>query len=60
MSNTDILIIGAGPAGTAAAIMARNAGLHATIIERLAFPRIRQLPDYGRGRVPRIQTEPAR
>ncbi|MEM7531428.1 MAG: tryptophan 7-halogenase [Chloroflexota bacterium] len=41
MSNTDILIIGAGPAGTAAAITARHAGLHVTIIERLTFPRHR-------------------
>ncbi len=35
----DILIIGAGPAGTAAATTARKAGLSAAIIDKAAFPR---------------------
>ncbi|PVA10889.1 hypothetical protein DC366_03610 [Pelagivirga sediminicola] len=35
----DVLIIGAGPAGTAAAITARRAGLSAALIDKAAFPR---------------------
>jgi geranylgeranyl reductase family protein len=35
----DILIIGAGPAGTAAAVTACNAGLTAAIIDKAKFPR---------------------
>lgn len=41
MVDTSILIIGAGPAGTASAITALNAGLKVIIIERLRFPRYR-------------------
>jgi len=36
---TDILIIGAGPSGTMAASMIRQAGLNAIIIEKEQFPR---------------------
>lgn len=35
----DILIVGAGPAGSAAAIQARRAGLSAAIIDKATFPR---------------------
>ena len=37
----DLVVIGAGPAGTAAAITAAKAGLCVTIVERSAFPRHR-------------------
>ena len=37
---TDVLILGAGPAGCAAAIRARHAGLQVTLIERLAQPKV--------------------
>src|SRR5438067_2531358 len=37
---TDILILGAGPAGCAAAIRARRAGLRVILIERLPRPKI--------------------
>ena len=36
---TDILIIGAGPAGSAAAIQLRNAGFKTIIIDKSAYPR---------------------
>lgn len=36
--DTDVIIVGAGPAGAAAAITARNAGLRVTMIEREASP----------------------
>lgn len=39
--NVDLAIIGAGPAGSAAAITAAAAGLRVLIIEQLAFPRHR-------------------
>ena len=39
--DTDLIVVGAGPAGAAAAIAARNAGLHVTMIEREASPRPR-------------------
>jgi flavin-dependent dehydrogenase len=37
---TDVLILGAGPAGCAAAIRARRAGLQVILMERLAEPKI--------------------
>lgn len=37
----DVLILGAGPAGTATAIQCANAGLNVTMIEREQFPRDR-------------------
>src|SRR5262245_20543248 len=39
--HTDLIVVGAGPAGAAAAIAARNAGLRVTMIEREASPRPR-------------------
>ena len=41
LHNANILIIGAGPAGTSAAIWAAKFGLSVTIIESLKFPRYR-------------------
>jgi len=38
---TDVVVVGAGPAGTAAAICCAQAGLDVTILEREAFPRDR-------------------
>lgn len=38
---TDLAIIGAGPAGCAAAISAAQAGLRVVLVERLSFPRHR-------------------
>jgi flavin-dependent dehydrogenase len=35
----DVLIVGAGPAGCAAAIRAANGGLHVALIEKTQFPR---------------------
>lgn len=39
MDRSDVLIIGAGPAGTVAAAMLAREGLSSTIIERAVFPR---------------------
>ncbi|MDH4276695.1 MAG: geranylgeranyl reductase family protein [Acidimicrobiia bacterium] len=36
---TDIVVVGAGPAGTAAAIEARRAGLDVLVIDKATFPR---------------------
>ncbi len=41
LHNTKILIIGAGPAGTSAAIWAAKFGLRVTLIESIEFPRNR-------------------
>ncbi|WP_194868674.1 NAD(P)/FAD-dependent oxidoreductase [Pseudoalteromonas sp. PPB1] len=41
MSGADLLIIGGGPAGCAAAITARQSGLNVILIERQSFPRHR-------------------
>lgn len=40
-STTDVAIVGAGPAGTAAAIVCAQAGLDVVIFERQSFPRDR-------------------
>lgn len=40
-SSIDTLILGAGPAGTSAAIQCAKAGLNVTLIERMQFPRER-------------------
>lgn len=39
VSQIDVLIVGAGPAGTAAAITARRRGLHVVVIDKAEFPR---------------------
>ncbi|MBL7766633.1 MAG: tryptophan 7-halogenase [Chitinophagaceae bacterium] len=39
MKKTDVLVIGAGPAGTIAAAMIKKAGYSVTIVEKLLFPR---------------------
>lgn len=39
--DTEVVVVGAGPAGTAAAIRCREAGVGVTILERVAFPRER-------------------
>jgi flavin-dependent dehydrogenase len=39
MSETDVLVLGAGPAGSAAAIRAAGTGLRVVLVERAAFPR---------------------
>jgi flavin-dependent dehydrogenase len=39
MKKTDVLVIGAGPSGTIAAAMIKNAGLETMIVEKLKFPR---------------------
>ncbi|MBD1584650.1 NAD(P)/FAD-dependent oxidoreductase [Pseudoalteromonas sp. S16_S37] len=41
MSHLDVLVIGGGPAGSAAAITARQGGLNVTLIEAQSFPRYR-------------------
>lgn len=38
-SHTDVLIVGAGPAGIAAALTARQRGLSVCVIDKAAFPR---------------------
>ncbi|MCZ7531613.1 MAG: geranylgeranyl reductase family protein [Acidimicrobiia bacterium] len=35
----DLLVVGAGPAGTAAAISAQDRGLHVEVVDRATFPR---------------------
>jgi geranylgeranyl reductase family protein len=37
--NTDLAIVGAGPAGAAAAVVAARAGLHTVVVDRAQFPR---------------------
>ncbi|MBM3799872.1 MAG: geranylgeranyl reductase family protein [Actinobacteria bacterium] len=39
VDQVDLLVVGAGPAGTAAAITARRAGLTVTVIDKAEFPR---------------------
>lgn len=39
IKKTDVLVIGAGPSGTIAAAMIKNAGLETMIVEKLKFPR---------------------
>jgi 2-polyprenyl-6-methoxyphenol hydroxylase-like FAD-dependent oxidoreductase len=41
MSDVDVLVIGAGPAGCAAAIGSARSGLTTALLERAAFPRDR-------------------
>ncbi len=39
MSEVDVVVVGAGPAGTAAAITARRAGLTVAVVDKASFPR---------------------
>lgn len=39
MKSTDVLVIGAGPAGTIAASIIKDAGYNVTIVEKMKFPR---------------------
>jgi flavin-dependent dehydrogenase len=39
MTSTDVLVVGAGPAGSVAAIAARRAGAHVMLVDRAEFPR---------------------
>ncbi len=39
LTTSDLLVIGAGPAGSAAAISARRSGLTVTVIDKASFPR---------------------
>lgn len=39
MHAADVLVVGAGPAGAAAAITAHQAGLHVVVVDKAAFPR---------------------
>lgn len=39
MKHTDVLVIGAGPAGTVAASIIKNAGYEVEIVEKMQFPR---------------------
>src|SRR5262245_3789454 len=43
---TDALIIGAGPAGTASAILLASAGWNVTIVEKQIFPRRKVCGEY--------------
>lgn len=47
---TDVLVIGAGPAGTVAAAMTNKAGLKTTIVEKSTFPRF----VIGESLIPRV------
>lgn len=46
MSPADVLVIGAGPAGSATAILAARAGLHVTLVDRARFPRDKACSEY--------------
>ena len=46
MSTCDVLILGAGPAGTATAIRAARAGLSVTLVDRARFPRDKPCSEY--------------
>ena len=39
MSPTELVIVGAGPAGAAAAIHARELGVDAVVVDKATFPR---------------------
>jgi flavin-dependent dehydrogenase len=44
--SADILIVGAGPGGSAAAILLARAGLRVTVVDRAAFPRDKPCSEY--------------
>lgn len=46
MSAADLLVIGAGPAGTSTAIHAARAGLRVTVVDRARFPRDKPCSEY--------------
>lgn len=46
MSAPDLLVIGAGPAGTSTAIHAARAGLRVTVVDRARFPRHKPCSEY--------------
>jgi geranylgeranyl reductase family protein len=53
----DILILGAGPAGTTAALALRDAGLKVALIDKAAFPRDKVCGDAIPGRAVRVLRE---
>ena len=55
MTDTDIIVVGAGPAGSCAAIAAAKAGKRVVLIERGPFPGSKNM--YGGGIYPRILDE---
>ena len=46
MRDTDVVIVGGGPAGASAAWFLASAGVHVTIIDRAAFPRDKACAEY--------------
>ena len=44
--SADVLIVGAGPGGSAAAILLARAGLAVTVVDRAAFPRDKPCSEY--------------
>ena len=46
MSAADLLVVGAGPAGTSTAIHAARAGLRVTVVDRARFPRDKPCSEY--------------
>ncbi|MSX78466.1 MAG: FAD-dependent oxidoreductase, partial [Actinobacteria bacterium] len=55
MTDTDIIVVGAGPAGSCAAIAAAKAGKRVVLIERGPFPGSKNM--YGGVIYPRILDE---
>ena len=43
---TDVLVVGAGPAGSAAAILLAGAGLQVRLLERARLPRFKPCGDF--------------
>ena len=46
--DTDVLIVGAGPAGLSLALALSHAGLHATVLEQQSLPALAQPAPDGR------------